>query len=93
VKASKFHHSFDLAIYIILMFGFDFNVICNMCRCSSIIGGRTFFTISSITHHGCIWHGLSTILVGSIVQGKLCSLSCGNERKIWIFQATICGQV
>ncbi len=34
-----------------------------------------------------------TILVGSVVQGKLCSSSCGNERKIWIFQATICGQV
>jgi len=44
-------------------------------------------------YHGCIWHGLSTILVGSVVQGKLCSSSCGNERKIWIFQATICGQV
>jgi hypothetical protein len=54
-------------------------------RCSSIIGGRTFFTISRIAHHGSIRHGLSIILVGYILQGKLCSSSCGNERKIWIF--------
>jgi hypothetical protein len=25
--------------------------------------------ISIITHHGCIWHGLSTIMVGSRVRG------------------------
>ncbi len=50
------------------MFGFDINVIYNMCKCSFIIGGKTFFMISNIKHHGCIQHGLSTILVRSIMK-------------------------
>jgi hypothetical protein len=58
------------------MLGFDFNVICNMCRCSFIIGGRTFFMISNITHYGCIQHGLFIILVGFVIQNKLCLLFC-----------------
>jgi hypothetical protein len=37
----------QVSFIILLMLGFDFNVSCNMCRCSFIIGGRTFFMISS----------------------------------------------
>lgn len=82
-----------LAIYILQMLGFDFNVIRNMCRCNFIIGGKTLFIISNITHCGCIRHGLFTILVGFVFKTNfVCHLvvmkeDYGSSKQLYVHKS------